>query len=1022
MLKIRNLKKYYKSKKGENHYALKGLDIDFGDKGFVFILGKSGSGKSTLLNVLGGLDRFDDGEIYVKDKSSKAFKGKDWDSYRNTYLGFVFQDYNIIEEFNVNKNIGLALELQGINKKEIPSRVKSILKQVEMEEYGKRKINELSGGQKQRIAIARALIKNPDIILADEPTGNLDSETGNQILDTLKKLSEDKLVIMVSHDRDDAFKYGDRIIELKDGLIDSDQVSVNQDDLEGAKIFKPRVESYKVVYLKKSEELTNDVVNEINEIIESTDGVVYLPFKKGSKLTKEDVNNLNKYIGDNEIYLPIIDSFDINNAVDKKKFVNSSSESLNKFLSKQSEAFKLIKSKLPLSNTIKMAFSYIWRKKVRLLFSLVLFMASLTMFGFSETVTKFDYASATVLSYSESNSSLISLLNSKAIKAWGTTKKAIVPFENSELSKFFNGYSDFKYASLFDFVGQGVLLQNSSDPVAPSIIKGFLEIDSIAEFDLSLLGGSFPKDNSEIILTDFVANFLIEKRTEYNKVEDLIGTSYQVGTELYVISGILDTDYENYLFINDLPKSDLNGSGEYIDFMMNNQNIYSRIIVKKGFYENYVGNVDGFGEVLQFQIKAKDAKDDWDTQHVSNGALKVSDYLLTSENKEQYLFMDYSKIELKDNEVIVDLYTLANLLYIEDHEAIRELYEDYKGKEGAGTKFYNKLVELGYLDFEFELITMTNNEWLPLSKEKYKVVGVIDFESYKVIKNNNTLYNELIDEDVTFGKYEIENMNRDLWSYNYVVATKYLFMKLNDVGVEVSSEQKYYEKGGEDYWGYLHKLGREYNVSEPTSYDGIWSPIVFSETKFEEITPYSKTKTASLLVKLTDSFEKNVEFMEEAKNMGMRQNTLVGTVLDTFDDFVTEAAHIFRYVSLVLAGFASMLMFTNISSSVLSAKKEIGTLRAIGARGKDVARIFIFEGLILSLFTTALAVVGVYFIAMYINREMTTQLSLNIAIFNVSPIIIIEMLALSLIIAFVASFLPVKRVTIMKPIDAIKNK
>ena len=184
MLEIRNLTKIYKSKGGVIVKALDGVSIKFPSKGLVFLLGKSGSGKSTLLNVTGGLDKPDDGEIIIKGRNSKSFSSSDFDSYRNTFIGFIFQEYNILNEFNVEQNISLALQLQG--KKNDKQAVDKILEAVDLSGYGKRKPNTLSGGQKQRIAIARALIKNPEIIMADEPTGALDSNTGKQVFDTLK--------------------------------------------------------------------------------------------------------------------------------------------------------------------------------------------------------------------------------------------------------------------------------------------------------------------------------------------------------------------------------------------------------------------------------------------------------------------------------------------------------------------------------------------------------------------------------------------------------------------------------------------------------------------------------------------------------------------------------------------------------------------------------------------------------------------------------------------------------------------
>ena len=226
MLEISHLSKTYKNKKGKDVDALVDISLKFPETGMVFLLGKSGSGKSTLLNVIGGLDNPTKGEIIIKGKSSKNFSQSDFDSYRNTYVGFIFQEYNILNEFSVYDNIALAIELQ--DKKVDHDKIVKLLKDVDLEGYEKRKPNTLSGGQKQRIAIARALIKNPEIIMADEPTGALDSNTGKQVLDTLKKLSKDRLVIVVSHDRDFALTYADRIIELKDGKIINDDTKVNK--------------------------------------------------------------------------------------------------------------------------------------------------------------------------------------------------------------------------------------------------------------------------------------------------------------------------------------------------------------------------------------------------------------------------------------------------------------------------------------------------------------------------------------------------------------------------------------------------------------------------------------------------------------------------------------------------------------------------------------------------------------------------------------------------------------------------
>ena len=218
----KNLEKTYMPKNAAPVEALKGINVQFGENGMIFILGKSGCGKSTLLNLLGGLDYPTAGEIVIEGKSSAEFTKLDYDNYRNTYVGFVFQEYNLLNEFTVRENVGLALQLQG--KKPNGEQIDEMLKKVGLELDEKRRPSELSGGQKQRVAIARALIKEPKIIFADEPTGALDSKTGNEILTLLKELSRDRLVIVVSHDEEFAYRFGDRVIEMADGQIIKDTV------------------------------------------------------------------------------------------------------------------------------------------------------------------------------------------------------------------------------------------------------------------------------------------------------------------------------------------------------------------------------------------------------------------------------------------------------------------------------------------------------------------------------------------------------------------------------------------------------------------------------------------------------------------------------------------------------------------------------------------------------------------------------------------------------------------------------
>ena len=229
MLRLENIKKDYIT--GDSKVqALKGISLNFRKNEFVSILGQSGCGKTTLLNIIGGLDRYTSGDLIINGKSTKEFKSKDWDSYRNHSVGFVFQNYNLIPHQTVLSNVELALTLSGVSKKERRKRAINALEEVGLKDQINKKPSQLSGGQMQRVAIARALVNDPEIILADEPTGALDTQTSVQVMEILKKISQDKLIIMVTHNPDLAEKYSSRIIKILDGKIIDDSNTYNEEE------------------------------------------------------------------------------------------------------------------------------------------------------------------------------------------------------------------------------------------------------------------------------------------------------------------------------------------------------------------------------------------------------------------------------------------------------------------------------------------------------------------------------------------------------------------------------------------------------------------------------------------------------------------------------------------------------------------------------------------------------------------------------------------------------------------------
>lgn len=229
MLKLKNIKKDYKTGDFIQH-ALKNISVSFRKNEFVAILGPSGSGKTTLLNIIGGLDRYDSGDLIIDGKSTKGFKDKDWDAYRNHAVGFIFQSYNLISHISVLENVEMGMTLSGVSSAERRRKALELLEKVGLKDHAHKRPNQLSGGQMQRVAIARALANNPKIILADEPTGALDSKTSTQIMELIKEIAKDKLVIMVTHNAELAKDYASRIVSMKDGVILDDTDSYDDEN------------------------------------------------------------------------------------------------------------------------------------------------------------------------------------------------------------------------------------------------------------------------------------------------------------------------------------------------------------------------------------------------------------------------------------------------------------------------------------------------------------------------------------------------------------------------------------------------------------------------------------------------------------------------------------------------------------------------------------------------------------------------------------------------------------------------
>ena len=361
MLELKNVTKIYKSKSGDTA-ALKNVNFFFGDTGLVFITGKSGSGKTTLLNAIGGLDAIDGGDIVINGKSFASFTADDYDSYRNTFIGFIFQEYNLLPEYTAEKNVMLANELQGVPSND--EEIAKIFELVDIAGLQKRKISELSGGQKQRVAIARALIKNPSIIMADEPTGALDTLMGVQVMNILKNLSKEKLVIVVSHDMELAETYADRIIRISDGVVVEDN-------------------------------MVNDVKVDGNIYVDENSVTV----KQGSKLNNDEAQIIVNAVMNST---PITVTEDI--TVRKK-----TPTVIEKLKTGVTKTIDLIKSKMKYKSLALLGVKSLGVKPLRLAFTILLSAVAFAVFGLFDTIGAYNRTNIVANALKENDYSAISV-------------------------------------------------------------------------------------------------------------------------------------------------------------------------------------------------------------------------------------------------------------------------------------------------------------------------------------------------------------------------------------------------------------------------------------------------------------------------------------------------------------------------------------------------------------------------------------------------------------------------------------
>ncbi len=649
MLQTIGLTKIYKPKKGVPVTALEDVSIRFPDTGMVFLLGKSGSGKSTLLNLLGGLDRYDSGEIIIKGTSSKNFTQQHFDSYRNTYVGFIFQEYNVLEEFSVGANIALAIELQG--EKAEDAKINHILQEVDLGDYGNRKPNELSGGQKQRVAIARALVKDPRIIMADEPTGALDSVTGRQVLETLKRLSKDRLVIVVSHDQEFAMKYADRIIELSDGRVIRDQ-------------------SYDPESLPAENAEDKDILF----------GQDQIEIKNGYHLTEEDRIRINEYIDcvkEDRIRLKISE---------KNGFVRGFTDTdESKIENHTEEDFRLIKSRLPAKSAVKIGANSLKHKKIRLVITILLSCIAFGLFGLADTFGAYNHIKTCTDSILDSAVPYVAVTKAKKVESddyswWDKYDYRLSEEDLKNLEAETGVYCQGVYLPFgisTDF-GGNFNSEKHTDlegyDIYPTYITGFCEVnaDIMQKLQLGVKCGVLPDGKkNEIGISDIMCETFFAfgyndgttpkgENTKYEEIKeyrDMLGKTLRLDGTDYTITCVYDTgfDFDRYAYLADKPEREDNAESlvRFILFQeLTNAEVYSMLqtaITGEGFIERISKDVPDIRRIsrnwISFEMK------ETDDYYRSINPQFICDLSQIDTNK--IIWIDGEKKTLGDHELIV---------------------------------------------------------------------------------------------------------------------------------------------------------------------------------------------------------------------------------------------------------------------------------------------------------------------------------------------------------------------------------
>jgi len=1042
MLEIKNISKIYETE-DLKQTALNNVSINFRENEFASILGPSGSGKTTLLNVIGGLDHYDKGDLIINGKSTKKYNDRDWDTYRNHRVGFVFQSYNLIAHQTILQNVELALTLSGVSKSERRKKAKRALKEVGLENHINKKPNQLSGGQMQRVAIARALVNDPDIILADEPTGALDTHTSKQVMDILKEVSKNKLVIMVTHNPELAKEYSTRIIKLQDGKIldDSNPFNGKDKEVEDNKKIKRTSMSYLTAF---SLSLTNLLTKKGRTILTSFAGSIgIIGIALILSLSTGFQNYIDKIQEDTLTSYPLTINKETSDTMSLLLSLsgNNEKEKNNNGKIVETQNFKNIFSSIG-ANDIKTFKKYIEdnNNEVSKNVSLVRYIYNVVPFIYTKDINN-DLIQANpsdvfsnIFGYSmmtDDASVFAELPDSKEmlndeyelIKGKFPTKydeiMLVLPSENSvsDLFLYAVGLKDQdELTNMFSTMMKGEKVTNTSNPLE-------ITLDELMKLDLRLINPSDKyKYNSKYKIYEDMSNDMKYMNDLYSKATKLkvVGISvFKSNNVSSFASGVAYTSKLTEYVINTASKE------EIVKKQLENEDV--NVFTNKRFDDKSEGAGIDFDDLITVDTKLLSSAfginiSESDISKLTEGYMnEISNAITADTTSAQKDYLDgltnitnnilnsylndnningLSSISLDNIDNILDTYIsneinnsiLSNLeskyiipsdtfktMYIETIKGILQIYINMSGNNGVS-----------YLTSDvINGITSTINSSDEIKTSSLEIAKkMVEATMQKTILTKVGELTGVLTQKIASSFNVDEKKIASAFKFNLSEdEVKRLFTSMNSTSINNAISN-------------LESLGYQ-DLEDPSSIYFYFKNFEAKENFIEFIKKYNENKTEDNQIKYTD---------------------ITGVLISSVKVIVDAVSYVLiAFVSISLIVSSIMIgIITYIS--VLERTKEIGILRAIGASKKNISSIFNAETFIVGLFAGILGIATSLLLLIPIN-SIIHHLVGNNDITAILPLSgAISLIIISVILTLIGGLIPSRKAAKKDPVESLRSE